>query len=179
MVFIIFILLMFQALRLAESFIVHGVAASLLGKMTLLMALSFVPTALPVAFLFAVLVGFGRLSSDSELVALKACGVSTMRMTISISFFAAIVVAVSIVLNVNWIPWGEREFKTTLIRVTNTKIVSSIKEGTFTTGFYDLLIFADKVDPKNPSPEPRFYLRRARAEKSHHRDRPRRRNCPG
>ena len=45
-------------------------------------------------------------------------------------------------------PWGERKFKSTLIKVSNTKVVSSIKQGTFNSGFFDLLIFADKVDPK-------------------------------
>ena len=46
-------------------------------------------------------------------------------------------------------PWAERNFKNTLIKVGNTKVVSSIKEGTFTSGFFDLLIFAEKVDMKN------------------------------
>jgi lipopolysaccharide export system permease protein len=47
-----------------------------------------------------------------------------------------------------WVPWGDRTFKQLLIRVSNTKVVSSIKEGTFTSGFFDLLIFADEVDSK-------------------------------
>jgi len=148
--FFLFIFLMFQALRLAEFFIVHGVPAATLGKMTALMALSFVPTALPVAFLIASLIAFGRLSADSELVAMKASGVSIWRMMASMSLFAGVVVAISIFLNINWVPWGERAFKSTLIRVSNTKVVaSSIREGTFTSGFFDLLIFADKVDVKN------------------------------
>ena len=149
LVFFLFIFLMFQALRLAEFFIVHGAPAPLLGKMTLLMALSFMPTALPVAFLIAVLIGFGRLSADSELVAMKASGVSTGRMATPITLFAIVVFAFSVFLNQDWVPWGERAFKTTLIRVSNTKVVSSIREGTFTSGFFDLLIFADKVDTKN------------------------------
>ena len=74
LVFFIFIFLMFQALRLAEFFIVHGVSAWTLGKMTMLLSLSFLPVALPVSFLIAVLTAFGRLSSDSELVAMKANG---------------------------------------------------------------------------------------------------------
>src|SRR4051794_4150936 len=78
-IFFVFILLMFQALRLADFFIVHGIPAATLGQMTLLMSLSFIPTTLPAAFLIAVLVGFGRLSADSELVAMKANGLSILR----------------------------------------------------------------------------------------------------
>src|SRR4051794_35482679 len=79
-VFFVFLSLMFQALRLTEFFIVHGVPGGTLSKMALLMSLSFLPTALPIAFLIAVLVAFGRLSADSELVALKANGLSVHRM---------------------------------------------------------------------------------------------------
>jgi lipopolysaccharide export system permease protein len=91
---------------------------------------------------------FGRLSADSELVAMKAGGVSLIRLAVPITFIAGIVVVLSLLLNMSWVPWCERAFKTTLIKVGNTKVVSAIKEGTFTTGFFDLLIFADKVDPK-------------------------------
>ena len=147
-IFFIFIFLMFQALKLAEFFIVHGVAASTLGKMTLLMALSFIPSTLPAAFLIAVLVGFGRLSSDSELVAMKSNGLSLPRLSFSVVGLSLLVVLLSIFLNMEWVPWGAHQLKQTLIKVGNTKVVSSIQEGTFTSGFFDLLIFAEKVDPK-------------------------------
>jgi LPS export ABC transporter permease LptF len=147
--FFIFVFMMFQALRLAEFFIVHGVGGAILGKMAGLLALSFVPTALPVAFLIAILVGFGRLSGDSELVAMKASGVSLWRLSLPPLVLALLVMVGSYTLNQEWVPWGEREFKSTLIKVSNTKVVGSIKAGTFNTGFFDLLIFADKVDGKN------------------------------
>ncbi|MGK5082676.1 LPS export ABC transporter permease LptF [Bdellovibrionota bacterium FG-1] len=148
-IFFIFVFMMFQALRLADFFIIHGVSLPLLGKMAGLMALSFIPNALPVAFLIAVLIGFGRLSADSELVAMKASGFSLYRLAGPPLFLAILVSMGSIALNQEWVPWGERAFKDTLIRVSNTKVVSSIKQGTFNSGFFDLLIFADKVDAKS------------------------------
>jgi lipopolysaccharide export system permease protein len=147
-IFFIFIFLMFQALKLAEFFIVHGVSAFTLGKMTMLMALSFIPSTLPAAFLISVLVGFGRLSSDSELVAMKSNGLSLPRLSLSVVGLSLVVVLVSVFLNMEWVPWGARQFKQTLIKVSNTKVVSSIQEGTFTSCFFDLLIFAEKVDTK-------------------------------
>ncbi len=146
--FFTFIFLMAQILRLTEFFIVHGVPGGTLLKMTLSLGITFLPTALPIAFLISVLIGFGRLSSDSELVAMKASGIGLMRMTMPIFLFAIVVVALSIGLNLQWAPWAQRSFKGTLLKVSNTKVVSSIKEGTFTSGFFDLLIFADKVDIK-------------------------------
>ncbi len=148
--FILFILIMFQALRLAEIFIIHGVSAYLLAKLTFYLSLSFLPAALPLAFLTSVLVGFGRLSADSELIALKSCGMSISRLATPIVFFAIVIVGLSLLLNIRWVPWGEMEFKKTQIKITNTKAVTAVKEGTFTSNFFDLLIFADKVDiPRN------------------------------
>ena len=144
--FFTFIFLMFQFLRLAEFFIIHGVSAITLSKMTLLMMLQFLPAALPVAFLIAVLVSFGRLSSDSELIAMKASGVSVPRLSIPVICVALVVVFVSLGLNMEWVPWGERLLQRIVIKVGNTKVTSSIKEGTFTSGFFDMLIYADKVD---------------------------------
>jgi lipopolysaccharide export system permease protein len=146
--FFLFIFLMFQLLRLAEMFIVHGVPTWTLVKMVSLLSISFLPTAIPVAFLIAVLVAFGRLSADSELVAMKSCGIGIGRLSLPVLALAVLLVGLSLGLNMNWVPWSGRAFKSTLVRLSNTKVVSSIREGAFTTGFFDLLIFADKVDTK-------------------------------
>lgn len=147
-IFILFILLMFQALRLAEFFIVHGVAGFMLGKLAFYMTLSFLPTTLPLAFLISVLLTFSRLSLDSELIAMKCSGVSMYRTAMPLVFLAVVVTTVSIALNIDWVPKGEMAFKKTEIKIRNTKAVSAVKEGAFTSGFFDLLIFADKVDQK-------------------------------
>lgn len=145
-VFFSFVFLMFQALRLADFFIIHGVGGLVLMKMVGLLMLSFLPMAIPVAFLIGVLVGFGRLSADGELVAMKANGISVFRLTVPVLVLSFGIMALSLALNLTWVPWSDRLFKRTLIRVSNTKVVGSIREGTFTSGFFDLLIFADKVD---------------------------------
>jgi lipopolysaccharide export system permease protein len=147
-IFLSFIFLMFQALRLSDSLIVHGVPAATLGKIIFLMLVSFLPISIPLAFLIAVLVGFGRLSGDSELVAMKANGMSIHRLTAPVFILAAFVAVFSAALNLEWVPTGDRELRGTLIRMTNTKAVSALREGTFTSGFFDLLVYAEKVDSK-------------------------------
>lgn len=147
--FFCFVFLMFQALRLAEFFIIHGIAGMLLLKMIGLLILSFMPTALPIAFLIGILIAFGRLSNDSELIAMKANGISLYRITLPIVVLSIVVSVISLGLNTEWVPWGDRLFKSTLIKVSNTKVVTSIREGTFTTGFFDLLLFTDHVDKKS------------------------------
>ncbi|MBC7385592.1 MAG: LptF/LptG family permease [Cryobacterium sp.] len=145
-VFFSFIFLMFQTLRLAEAFIEHAVPLGILIKMIGLMIVSFLPMALPLAFLIGLLVAFGRLSSDSELVALKANGLSIHRLALPAVIVGLFVAALSLGLNLEWVPEAKTELKVTLLRLTNTKPIATIREGTFTSGFFDLLLYAEKVD---------------------------------
>lgn len=138
--------LMFQIVRLAERFIQQGAPLAVLAKILGLMTISFAPIVLPVSFLLAVLLAFGRLSSDSELVAWKASGVSLHRMTAPIFLVGLITAWLSLYLNLTWVPKADREMKATLTSLLNTKAVSAIKAGTFTTGFFDLLIYSERVD---------------------------------
>lgn len=149
LIFFSFVFLMFQMVRLAELFIVHGISGKILLKMVFLLMMTFLPTALPIAFLIGIMIAFGRLSADSELIAMKANGISLRRLSVPVLGIGVVVMAMSLVLNLEWAPGADRVFKSTLIRVSNTKVASSIKAGTFTSGFFDLLIYVDKLDTRS------------------------------
>ena len=150
-VFVLFFLLMFQVLRVGEFLLSHGVSALILAKMSGLMIISFLPHALPLSFLIGLLIAFSRLSTDSEIIAIKAAGVSLIRLTAPIFLLAALTSLLQFQLNYNWVPWSVRTYKVIEEKIRNTKIASAIKEGAFTPGFFDMLIFTDKVDQKNNS----------------------------
>jgi len=143
-----FIILMFQIVRMAELFIQHGISGWVLLRMSGLILLSILPMAMPASFLIGTLIAFGRLSADSEIVAMKANGIGLNRIALPTLVLAAAVSAIGFALNLEWVPWGERESKALLVKVGNTTAISSVKEGTFTTGFFDLLIYAEKVEAK-------------------------------
>jgi lipopolysaccharide export system permease protein len=145
-IFFISIFLMFQFLRLADFLIVQGVSITPVLKLMGALTLTFMPLGLPISFLMAVLSGFGRLSQDSELVALKASGVSLHRMSVPVWVLATVVVIFSLGLNLSWAPRAEFRVQQLLFEIGNNRLKSAIKEGTF-TGFYDLLLFTDHYDP--------------------------------
>ncbi len=64
---------------------------------------------LPMSMLLATLLGFGRLSSDSETVALFAGGVSIYRIVVPVIVMAAVVTAGSFALNEYVAPWTNSE----------------------------------------------------------------------
>jgi len=148
MAFFTFVFLMFQLLRLAEFFIVHGVPLLQLLQISGILCVTFVPFALPISYLIALLLGFGRLSSDSELIALKASGISLSRMSVMPAVLGLATALSSLMLNLELVPRAEKALKEKLVAVCNSRLVSSIHEGTFNQGFFDLLIYADRVDSK-------------------------------
>lgn len=146
MIFFTFVFLMFQAVRLADYFINHGVGIALLAKLTIYVSSAFLPVVLPISFLVAVLIGFGRLSADSEIVAFKASGVSIYKLFLPVGVSSLFVSAAVFYLAFFYIPWANYQFKRTVVKLGNTKAVSHLREGTFTEGFFDLLVYADRVD---------------------------------
>ena len=146
--FFLFVLLMFQVIRLADVFVVHNVSGysilSLMGNL----ALTFTPVILPIAFLLAVLLGFGRLSTDSEVLAMRAAGMSVYSMLVPVMGLGTLLAVITMFCNAYFVPYGARSFRYELFRIYNTKAIATIHSGTFTEGFFDLVLYADEVDSK-------------------------------
>lgn len=140
------VLLMFQALRLTEFLLVHGIRWTLLAKIMGYMSISFLPMLLPMSLLFAVLLTYNRFSMDSEIIAFKSCGVNTGSIIFPALAFALLITVISSQTSFYLAPWGNRQFEVLIHRLSSTKAAASIKEGTFSEGFFDLVVYANKVD---------------------------------
>jgi lipopolysaccharide export system permease protein len=144
--FFAFVFLLFQMLRLAEELIVNNAPFGLVMKLLWTLIVNFLPLGLPISFLVGVLFAFSRLSGDSELVAMKAGGMSLWRISVPVFLLAGIVSIGSLFLNLNWAPWSEVAMRNTLLKIGNRKFASSIAEGTFTSGFFNLLLYTEKAN---------------------------------
>jgi lipopolysaccharide export system permease protein len=147
-VFFLFVLLMFQVIRLADVFVVHNVSGYTVILLMGYLALTFTPVIFPIAFLLAVLLGFGRLSTDSEVLAMRAAGMSVYTMVRPVVALGALLTAVTLFCNFYFVPYGARQFRYELFRIYNTKAIATIHEGTFTEGFFDMVLYAQDVDSK-------------------------------
>lgn len=78
------------------NWVMHGMSLATAGEIVLLVLPSIVVYTLPMATLLAVLLGVGRLSGDSEVVALFAGGISLYRLVIPICALGVLVTASSI-----------------------------------------------------------------------------------
>ncbi|MBU6154676.1 MAG: LPS export ABC transporter permease LptF [Bdellovibrionales bacterium] len=143
-VFFSFVFLLFQMLRLAEELIVNNAPFGLVMKLLWALVVNFLPLGLPVAFLVGVLMAFSRFSGDSEIVAMKAVGMGLPRISVPAFVLSIGVAILSLLLNLNWAPWSEISMRNTLMKIGNRKFASSINEGTFTSGFFNLLLYTEK-----------------------------------
>ena len=145
-VMFVFILLMFQILRLSSFMIDRGLPFTVFMQIMGYLTVSFIPICFPISLLFTILLAFGRLSSDSEIVAFKASGLHLGHMLLPAMVLSSIVAALTAHSVFVGSPWGNRSFEVLYQRLINTKAVAAIQEGAFAEGFYDLVLYADKVD---------------------------------
>ncbi len=85
---------------------------------------SLVVMTLPMSMLLATLLGFGRLSSDSEIVALFASGISLYRVIIPVLLMAVVVTCLSFVLNEVVVPGTNSEHERIRRELTNEPLSS-------------------------------------------------------
>lgn len=140
------IILMFQVLRLTEFALVHGVALKTIAEIIGYVVISMLPILFPMALLFSVLLTYGRLSQDSEIVAMKASGLPMGTLLLPALILATLVGIISAQMSFNIAPWGNRQFEVLYSRLANTKAAAVIKEGTFSEGFFDMVIYANEVN---------------------------------
>ena len=102
---------------------------------------------LPVALLLTVLISCGRLAGDFEVAALKASGVSPLRLLRP--FLAA---GLTVSLLVAWLtlvvnPWAAAAFQNNLFEILQSRAVTGIQERTFNTAFAPIVLYVQEVSP--------------------------------
>jgi lipopolysaccharide export system permease protein len=114
----------------------------------LYLSISFLPALLPMSLLFAVLMTYSRLSNDSEMVALKASGLSMYSITLPALILSVLIAVISAQTSFHLAPWGNRQFEVLVANVAQTKASITVREGTFSENFFDKVVYANEVDPK-------------------------------
>ncbi len=136
------LMLMMQTIdRDAEALIGKGVALPVVARMLLLLVPSVLAVTIPMAFLLGLLVAFGRLSGDSEWVALQACGVTLWRMLRPVLGLAAVCWAATLWVLVDGVPRGNQAFREMEYGVLAAKVESEIKPRVFFEYIPNLVLF--------------------------------------
>jgi lipopolysaccharide export system permease protein len=139
------VFMMGKTLQLTDLLVNKGVSLFDIGKLLIY----FLPSALifmiPIALLSGVLITFARLSSDNEIVAFKASGVSLYQLTPPVLFLSVMAYLLTTFLVIYALPWGNQGFKHVLYDIAKTKAYTALKERTFNDSFDGIVIYVDKT----------------------------------
>src|SRR5262245_7706762 len=137
---------MARLLRLIELVVNRGLPVWLITRLIVYILPAFLEITVPMALLLAILVAFGRLSSDSEIIALRSSGVSLYQLMPAVATFALLTTLATAALSFAARPWGNRALRATMFEMVRTRASAGVRPQVFTDDFPGLIIYTDHVD---------------------------------
>jgi len=109
----------------------------------------FLEFVIPMSVMTTVLLTFFRLSSDNEIVALKAGGVSIYKLLPPVLLFCLIGCMLTGFMTIYGLSWGRLSFKKLTYEVALSNVNIGMKERTFNDNFEGVMLYMNKIDLKN------------------------------
>src|SRR5215510_6479623 len=147
LVVLTFILLMPPILEQAQQLIGKGVDPPTIVRILLTLVPQALSVTIPMALLYGILMGLGRLSSDREFVALQACGVSIFRALRPIAVLAVLAFAVDQYVLLVALPNANQTFREITFNVVAAKAETDVKPRTFYQGFPNRVVYVRDIVP--------------------------------
>ncbi len=162
-----FILLLNHITQLTGILIARGADFSTILRIFMNLMPSILATTIPMAFLLGVLLAFGRLASDSEIVAFRASGVSAMQLLKPVVALSLLAGAVTFYVMAVALPAANQTFRELFYALLVSKARSGVKPRVFMddfipglvlyvadvpaeTGEWENVFIHDARDPKKP-----------------------------
>lgn len=122
-----------QSLRLIDLIVNRGLSVDVFLYLAALILPRFLDIVLPIGVFIAVLFTFNRLTAESELVVMRAAGLSPLALARPVLILSAIAFAFLMSLSLYVLPVANRAFKDLQFEIRNRFVSSLIQEGIFTT----------------------------------------------
>jgi len=140
-----------RLLKLSDMVVNHGVSLSEVMRIIGYIMPAFLELTFPMAVLLGVLMGFGRMSSDQEMIAARACGVSLYRLAIPVLGVALLVYAISSYFAFSLRPWANSNLRQKLYELSQTRTSAGLKEKIFNSNFPGLVVYIDQMSDVDSS----------------------------
>ena len=142
-----FIVLTKEMLRLVELLVTNGVGLLAVFKIIVNLMPSFLVLTLPMACLISSITTFSRFSFDKELVAMRAAGLSLLRIAVPVFVFSFLVFLGTLFLSQWGQPWSAISLKKLAISLIQDQLHLALDRGVFNEPADDLMIFVPKPEP--------------------------------
>ena len=140
-----------RLLKLSDMVVNHGVSLGEVMRIIGYIMPAFLELTFPMAVLLGVLMGFGRMSSDQEMIAARACGVSLYRLAIPVLGVALMVYAISSYFAFSLRPWANSNLRQKLYELSQTRTSAGLKEKIFNSNFPGLVVYIDQMSDADSS----------------------------
>lgn len=141
-----FIMLTKELLRLVELLVSKGVGFWAVVKVFLHLLPSFLVLTLPIAGIIASITAFSRLSYDKELVAMRAAGLSLLRLARPVFIFSWLVFGLTLVLSQWGQPWTSVSLKKLALSLLRDQLTLALDKGVFNEPLPRLIIYLSESE---------------------------------
>ncbi len=142
---IMFVFLLQFIMKFIDQIVGKGLSWLVIGELIALNLAWIVVLAVPMAVLVAALMAFGNLSSQNEITAMKASGISLYRMILPVALVAIVLTGAMIHFNNRVLPEANHRLKALLVDVRRIKPTYSIVAGLFSQDLQGYSILARKT----------------------------------
>jgi lipopolysaccharide export system permease protein len=137
-----------QSLRLVDLIVNRSLSIELFLYLALLILPRFLDIVLPIGAFIAVLFVFNRLTSESELVVMRAAGLGPLSLARPVFVLSGIAFVVLMSMSVYFLPASNRAFKDLEFTIRNRFVSALLQQGTFTTISDKLTIYIGGRDAR-------------------------------
>jgi LPS export ABC transporter permease LptG/LPS export ABC transporter permease LptF len=144
-----FVLLIDQIPRLLAVLVARSADVSTILRVFVNLLPSILAITIPMAFLLGVLLAFGRLASDSEIIALRAVGVSPLRLLSPVLILATVMTAITFYINAVALPAANQAHREIVFSLVVSKARTDVKPRTFSEKVLPdrMMLYVQDVEP--------------------------------
>ena len=141
-----FVLMLPPIMQSLAQLIAKGVAWTVILRVLVTLLPQALSVTIPMALLYGILFGLGRLSADREFVALQACGVSVFRLLRPIALLAAVAAAATAYETIIALPDANQTFREITFNIVASGAESDIKPRVFYQNFPNRVLYARDME---------------------------------
>jgi len=142
------VLILGRMLKLADMVVSKGVPISDVLLMIAYLLPNFAVITIPMSLLLAVLLAFSRLSGDSEIIAIKASGISLYKLLPPILSISLVAYTITALTAVYALPKWNTAFKELVYKSVQSRLSLNLKEQVFNSDIPGLLVYVTKNNSK-------------------------------
>lgn len=142
-----FLFLMDYLIEILDLIIGKGLEVQVVVELFIYNIAWMVALTVPMAVLVSVLMAFGRLSQDGEITAMKASGVSIIRISIPVLLLGAVVAVALVRFNDRVLPDFNYRAKTLTSNIRMKRPSLALRPGVFVEGVQGYTLYLDEIDP--------------------------------